>query len=60
MSLCRVCYNMCLKKKNIVEAEKLIFFKIKTVIRIKISKMYLMSICNGWSIFQEGGTKFVP
>ena len=45
MSLCRVCYNMCLKKsvcyniwfkeKNIVEAKKIIVFKIKIVIRIQ-------------------------
>ena len=28
-----MCYNICLKKKNIVEAKKIILFKIKIVIR---------------------------
>ena len=71
MSLCRMCYNLCLKKslcyniclqkKKIVEAEKIIFFKIKIVIRIQQeSKTYLMSIFNSWSVFQEGGIKFDP
>ena len=39
--------------------EKIIFFKIKIVIRLQWeSKTFLTSICNSWSIFWEGGTKF--
>ena len=31
------------------------------VIRIQYElKTYLSSICNSWSVFREGGTKFVP
>ena len=35
MSLCRECYKVCLEKKNIVEAEKIIFFKIKITIKVQ-------------------------
>ena len=30
------------------------------VIRTQESKTYLTSICNNWSVFREGGTRFVP
>ena len=41
--------------------KKIIFFKIKIAIKLQLeSKTYLTSICNSWSIFREGRTKFVP
>ena len=37
------------------------FFQNKNCYKTRIeSKMYLTLVCNSWSIFQEGGTKFVP
>ena len=59
MSLCRVCYNICLKKKNIVEAEKIIFLQNKNCCKNTLRiKNILTSICNSWSVFREVGIKF--
>ena len=62
MRLCHVCYNRYLQKKNKSEVEKIISFKIEVIIRIMYwkSKTHLTPVCNSWSIFRKGGTKFVP
>ena len=38
-----MCYNICLKKKNIVEAKKNIFFKIKIIARIQYKRQFALA-----------------